>query len=61
MAHKLARIVYRLLKHGEAYVRQGMAEYEKKHQERKLRNLRKAAESIGFELVEKPGLAELVS
>jgi hypothetical protein len=27
-AHKLAQLVYRLLKHGEAYVVQGMAEYE---------------------------------
>jgi hypothetical protein len=24
-AHKLARIIYRLLKHGEAYLRQGLA------------------------------------
>jgi hypothetical protein len=25
-AHKLARLIYRLLKNGEAYVRQGMAD-----------------------------------
>ena len=35
-AHKLARLIYRLLKHGEAYVRQGMEDYEKRFQERKL-------------------------
>jgi transposase len=35
-AHRLARIVYRLIKHGEAYVRQGMEDYERKFQERKL-------------------------
>jgi transposase len=51
MAHKLARILYRLLKYGENYVREGLAEYEKKHAERKLRNLKKAAASIGFNLV----------
>jgi transposase len=51
MAHKLARVLYRLLKHGENYVREGLAEYEKKHQERKLKNLQKAAASIGFNLV----------
>ena len=29
-ANKLARIIYRLLKYGQDYVRQGMEEYEKK-------------------------------
>lgn len=28
-AHKLARIIYRLIKHGEPYIRQGMEDYEK--------------------------------
>jgi transposase len=51
-AHKLARIVYRLLKHGEAYVRQGIEDYEKKFRERKLMGLRRAAKIMGFELVE---------
>ena len=37
-AHKLARLVYRLLKHGELYVQQGLEEYERKHRERVLRN-----------------------
>lgn len=60
-AHKLARILYRLLTHGEAYVRQGMAEYEKKYQERKLKGLQKAAASLGFELIQKEIVAEVVS
>ena len=60
-AHKLARILYRLIKHGEAYVRQGLAEYEQKHQARKLKGLQKAAESIGFELVRKQPQAPCVS
>lgn len=50
-AHKLARIIYRLIKHGEAYVRQGLQDYEKKFRERKLRALSKAAVSMGFSLV----------
>ncbi len=33
-AHKLARLVYRLLKHGEDYVAQGMAEYKQTYRER---------------------------
>ncbi len=49
-AHKLARLVHRLLKHGEAYVRQGMEEYERKFQEQKLRGLKKSAAALGFEL-----------
>lgn len=52
MAHKLARILYRLLKHGEAYVREGLADFEKKHLARKLAGLKKAAASIGMELVQ---------
>jgi transposase len=60
-AHKLARILYRLLKHGEAYVRQGLADYEQKHRERKLKGLQKAAAAIGFELIQKEIVAEVVS
>jgi hypothetical protein len=52
-AHKLARLLYRLLKHGEAYVRQGLADYEKKHADRKLEALKKDAASIGFDLVQR--------
>ena len=50
-AHKLARIIYRLIKHGENYVRVGMEEYEHKFQERKLRGLKKTAKAMGFDLV----------
>lgn len=50
-AHKLGRIVYRLLKHGEVYVRQGIEDYEKKFQARKLLSLKKTASCMGFQLV----------
>ncbi len=50
-AHKLARIIYRLIKHGEAYVRQGLETYEKQFHARKLRALQKTAKIMGFELV----------
>jgi transposase len=52
-AHKLARIVYRLIKHGETYVRQGLEDYEKKFHARKLQALQKTAAALGFELVHK--------
>ena len=60
-AHKLARILYRMLKNGEEYARQGIEEYEKKHQARKLKALQKAAESIGLQLVQKEIVAQGVS
>jgi transposase len=60
-AHKLARLIYRLIKHGEAYVSQGLALYEEKFKERKLRALHKMAKSMGFELTEKEPLPSGVS
>jgi transposase len=60
-AHKLARIIYRLLKHGEAYVRQGLEDYEKKFAARKLNALQKTAKAMGFDLIQKQSLPELVS
>jgi hypothetical protein len=51
-AHKLARLIYRLIKHGEAYVREGMDNYEKKNQQRKLQAVRKMAESLGLTILE---------
>ena len=60
-AHKLARLIYRLLKHGEAYLRKGMADYEKKFQEQKLYVLQKTAKTMGFELVAKQPTAQGVS
>lgn len=60
-AHKLARIVYRLIKHGEAYVRQGLEDYEKKFALRKLNALQKSAKAFGFELIQKQGLTQSVS
>ena len=60
-AHKLARIVYRLIKHGEVYVRQGLEDYEKKFAARKWTALQKTAKAMGFELVEKQAHALSVS
>ena len=60
-AHKLARLIYRLLKHGEAYVRQGMEDYQKRYQERMLSILKKKAAAMGFQLVGKQQVAQGVS
>jgi hypothetical protein len=60
-AHKLARIIYRMLKYGESYVRQGLEDYEKKNREESIRRLRRAATAMGFELTERQTLAQVVS
>jgi transposase len=50
-AHKLARLIYSLLKHGTAYVMRGMEEYEREYQERVVRNLSRRAKELGYGLV----------
>jgi transposase len=50
-AHKLARIVYRLIKHGDTYVKQGLEQYERQFRERRVCCLQKAAKSLGYNLV----------
>jgi transposase len=50
-AHKLARLVYRMLKYGTEYVKQSMAEYEAKLQAKLEKQLRAKAARLGFELV----------
>ncbi len=49
-AYKLARIIYQMLKHGQEYVAQGQQEYEKAYQERVLKNLKRKARELGYEL-----------
>lgn len=60
-AHKLARLIYRLLKHGELYVRQGLEDYERKYRERTLHHLNKTAANLGFQLTPQPPSALAVS
>jgi transposase len=50
-AHKLARLVYCLLKHGTTYVTQGVDAYEQKYRERVVNQLSRKARELGYELV----------
>ena len=52
-AHKLARLVYRMLKYGRDYVKHSMADYETKTKEMLTRQLKAKAARLGFELVPK--------
>jgi transposase len=49
-AHKIARIVYHLLKYGEAYEAESAEAYEQKRQERELRQLSRRAQKLGYTL-----------
>ena len=50
-AHKLARIIYNMLKYHREFVDIGAEKYEEKFKEQKLKYLRKTANELGFSLV----------
>jgi transposase len=52
-AHKLASLVYRMLKYGREYVKQSMEEYERNMKEQMERSLHRKAAMLGYELVVK--------
>ena len=49
-AHKLACLVYRMLKYGQDYVTQSMDEYEAKMRANLVKSLRRKAAAMGFQL-----------
>jgi transposase len=53
-AHKLARLVYRMLKYGQEYVTQSLEEYEAKVQANILKSLKRKAAALGFQLSPMP-------
>lgn len=50
-AHKLARLMYSMLRHGVPYVDVGQHVYEQRHRERVVKNLKRNARAFGFMLV----------
>jgi transposase len=52
-AHKLARIIYRMLKYGEEYVEQGQKAYEQQQRRQSFKTLRTLASHLGVELISK--------
>ena len=50
-AHKLARLIYSMLKHGTEYVDQGQDYYEQQYQDRVMKNLKHRAALMGFALI----------
>jgi transposase len=51
MAHKLARLVYRMLKFGADYIDKGMEAYESKHRHQQMKWLIKQAAALNLQLV----------
>jgi len=50
-AHKMARLVYSMLKHGSAYVDLGQNYYEERYRDRTIKSLKRKAQSFGYLLV----------
>ena len=60
-AHKLARMVYFMLKKRTAYADPGVTYYEEQYRERVIRNLKRRAAALGLELVPTAALSTTVS
>lgn len=56
-ARKLAIIIYNMLKYGKAYVDRGVEYYQEQYRTTMIKNLRRRAKQLGFELVEATALA----
>lgn len=53
-AHKLARLIYTMLKHGTTYVQRGMDDYEQQYRDRAVQSLTRRAKAFGYTLVQTP-------
>ncbi len=52
MAHRLARLVYRMLKYGQTYVDKGTDYYEERFRQQQIQLLRKRAAKLGLQVAE---------
>lgn len=52
VAHKLARLIYKLLTNGHEYVAIGQEHYGKQYEKKRIKNLMKNARELGYVLVE---------
>jgi len=51
MAHRLARLIYRMLKYGQRYVDKGAEFYEQRYRNQQIQSLHKRAAKLGFQIV----------
>jgi len=52
MAHRLARLVYRMLKYGQTYIDKGTEYYEERFRQQEIQLLRKRATKLGLKVAE---------
>ena len=52
MAHRLARLVYRMLKYGQGYVDKGTEYYEERFRQQQIQLLRRKAAKLGLQVAE---------
>jgi transposase len=57
-AYQLARIIYAMLKHGMAYVAQGLEAYETAYRERVVRQMKRKAAALGLVIVERDAVTQ---
>ena len=50
MAHRLARLVYRMLKYGQQYVDKGSEYYENRYRQQQIHLLQKKAAKLGLQI-----------
>jgi hypothetical protein len=50
-AHKLARLVYSMLKNGTTYADLGQDYYEERYRSQLIQNMKRKAKQLGFDLV----------
>ena len=50
MAHRLARLLYRMLKYGQRYVDKGAAYYEERNRRQQIEFLKKKAVQLGLQV-----------
>ena len=53
-AHKLARLIDSMRKHGTAYVAQGLEAYEQPYRDRTVKHMARRAKEWGYDLVRMP-------
>ena len=55
MAHRLARLVYRMLKYGQDCIDKGMQYYEDRNRFQQVQLLMKRAAKLGLQVIDIPG------
>ena len=59
MAHRLARLVYRMLKYGQQYVDKGAEYYERRNRQQQIEFVRKKAAQLGLQVT--PPMSETIN